>query len=490
MRSALWNRAGLYLFVAVWLVYSVCPPFLSYDSYWTTATAVSLIEHGTTMVDRFAPGAPAAAAYGLECVPPEGAPRKHAWPDGCPAGGHWYNFYFPGTAVLAAPVMLLMKVAVTLIGPLAPRTGFFARAEVSAFLAGDLLRGRPLTELWCASTFGALAAWTQYHIALRFLDRAAALALALLFAFGTAEWSVASRNLYPHGLTVLLVSGALWCLLKSGTDGSPERIRKRDVHSAIGSTALPGRRRAPWDTLVSPQCAEQDPRAFGWAGLLLALSFTVRPSNAIVCAAIAAWVAIHRRKHLARFVLWAAPVAAVFFGYYAWARHGLLPLYVKAAIEPISPLEGAAMYLFSPSRGLLIYMPLTVVSLAGAAAAWRRRWQYPLSRYLIAAAAIESCLIFGAWQGHGFGPRYFADLTPLFLLFLIPAIQRWRETRGGLRRALAAGFLVLAAWGVFTNARGATSIAANQWSALPRDVNTATWRVWDWSDPQFLRGLK
>jgi hypothetical protein len=40
------------------------------------------------------------------------------------------------------------------------------------------------------------------------------------------------------------------------------------------------------------------------------------------------------------------------------------------------------------------------------------------------------------------------------------------------------------------HARGATSIAANQWSALPSSVDDARWRVWDWSDPQFLRGLK
>jgi len=60
----------------------------------------------------------------------------------------------------------------------------------------------------------------------------------------------------------------------------------------------------------------------------------------------------------------------------------------------------------------------------------------------------------------------------------------------GKRRAIAAGFLALVAWGVLVHAHGATSIAANQWSALPVNVDEARWRVWDWSDPQFLRGLR
>jgi hypothetical protein len=50
--------------------------------------------------------------------------------------------------------------------------------------------------------------------------------------------------------------------------------------------------------------------------------------------------------------------------------------------------------------------------------------------------------------------------------------------------------LTLAGWGVFVHGHGATSIAANQWSALPVNVDTARGRVWEWSDAQFLRGLK
>jgi hypothetical protein len=343
-----------------------------------------------------------------------------------------------------------MKAIVRLVGPLVPHTGFFARPEVAAFFHGDLLRGRPLTELWCASTIGALTVWIMYRIALLFLARRTAVGLALLFGFGTSEWSVASRNLFPHGLTLLLLSAALYFLLRS----------------------------------------LENPPMLYWTALFLALSFTVRPSNAISCLAIALYVAKRRRQYLWRFLLCAAPVAAAYFAYYILVRHTLTPVYVSNWLNPMPPLEGAMMHLFSPSRGLFVYTPVALFSIAGAVIACLRRSLFPVTPYLIAIVVAHGALVIWGWPGHCYGPRFFADITHLLILFLIPAIEWWRQTQGAPRRAWAAAFALAAAWGVFTHARGGTSIAANQWSALPVNVDNAKWRVWDWRDPQFLRGLR
>ena len=449
------NR-GLWLFTAVWGVYSICPPFLSYDSYWSVATAVSLMEHGSTRVDQFVAGAPRQADYGLECVPANGPAVAKPALEGCP-GGHWYNNFPLGTAVLALPLLGLMKGGVALVGPLAPHSGFFARREVAAFFAGDLLGGRPLAELWCASTIGALTVWLQYRIALLFLSRRAATGYALLFAFGTTEWSLASRNLYPHGLTLLLLSAALYLLLEPLAEpvGRPKRLPH-----------------------------------YGWAGLCLAMAFAVRPSNAISCAVLTLYVAVHQRRHLARFLLCAAPVAVVFLSYQVLVRHSLIPLYLTEPKGRNPFWEGVAMNFFSPSRGLFIFTPVFLFSLAGMALACRRRWCGPLSAYLAAIAMLHALLVMTIWPGHCYGPRYFADITHLLLLFLIPTILWWQKSSPPARTACAAAFLVLAGWGVFVHGYGATSIAANQWSALPMNVDTAPWRVWDWSDAQFLRGLQ
>lgn len=455
MRVAFWQNRGLCLFAAVWLVYSICPPFLSYDSYWSVATAVSLMEHGSTRVDGFVRDAPRAADYGLECVPAEGPALAKSVAEGCP-GGHWYSNFPLGTAVLVLPLLGVMKGGLALAGGLAPHSGFFARSEVAAFFAGDLLGGRPLAELWCASTIGALTVWLQYRIALLFLSRRAAMWYALLFAFGTTEWSLASRNLYPHGLTLLLLSGALYLLVRGELVGSR---RERLPH-------------------------------FGLVGLLLALAFTVRPSNAISCVALTVYVAIHQRRHLAQFVLWAAPVAVVFFSYQAMVRHSVIPLYLTAPKNSNPFWEGVAMNLFSPSRGLFIFTPVFVFSLAGMVLAYRRRWCGGLSPYLAAIVLLHALLVMTIWPGHCYGPRYFADIAGYLMFFLIPAILWWQKSTPGVRTAYAAAFVVLAAWGVFVHGHGATSIAANQWSALPLNVDNARWRVWQWSDAQFLRGLK
>ena len=434
-RPRFWACAGPRIFACVWLVYMMCPPIVSYDSYWTVATAISLVRHGTTQVDEFVTAAPA-AAYGLECPP---------------GTGHCYNLYPPGTAVLATPIVALIQVAVRIIGPLVPRSrGIFANPDVRAFFSGDLLGGRALTELACASLIGASTVWVQFRIARFYLSPRKSVALALLFAFGTSEWSIASRNLMQHGFTLLLLSGALYFF-------------------------------------VEAQFAR--PRLWA-ASLLLGLAFTVRPSNAISCTVLSIYTAIHLRKHLAVFLVGALPVAIAFFGYQTLVKHSLIPLYVLTAISRMPMGEGILMHLFSPSRGLLIFTPVVVVSVAGMWLSWRRNWCRPLAAWLAVIPVLHFALISSAWPGHGYGPRFFTDVMHLAVFFLIPAILWWEQTTGLARRWLAAGFLVLAVWGVFVNGRGATSYLANDWSARPVNVDGARGRVWDWNDPQFLRGLR
>ena len=446
-----WKKHGLRLFAGVWLVYSVCPPFLSYDSYWTVATAVAILTHGATQVDAFVAAAPPQAEYGVECVPADRPAVVRSIAAGCPEG-HWYSNFPLGTAVLSLPLMVMLKGLLAVVGPLAPHTGIFSRYEVAAFFAGDLLGGRPLTELACASAIGAFTVWLQYRIGLLFLGRRGALCFALLFAFGTTEFSLASRNLYPHGLTLLLLSAVLYLLVKS-------------------QLSPPGK------------------GAYGLAGLLLAAAFTVRPSNAISCVLLAAYVAIHQRRHLARFLAGAIPVALLFFGYQLIVRHSLIPIYITLPKNSNPFWEGMAMNLVSPSRGLFVFTPVFLFVPAGMVLAVRRRWCGSLTPYLLGIVLLHTPLIASLWPGHCYGPRYFADITHLLMFFLLPVILWWQGSAAPARGAWAAAFLVLAAWGVFVHTHGATSIAANQWSALPVNVDQARGRVWDWHDPQFLRGL-
>jgi hypothetical protein len=145
----------------------------------------------------------------------------------------------------------------------------------------------------------------------------------------------------------------------------------------------------------------------------------------------------------------------------------------------------------SPSRGLLVFTPVFLFSLAEVYLSLRERWLFPLAPYFAVIIALHSVLIAQYWPGHTYGPRYFTDMAPFFVVFLVPAVDFWRKMPlGGERTALAAAFVAFAAWGVFVHARGATSTAAQQWNSVPVSVDGAKQRVWDWSDPQFLRGLR
>jgi len=400
-------------------------------------------------VDELIAAAPLPARGSAECVPAGLPAVSHADGNSC-AGGHIYNFFPLGVSILSLPVIFVLQTLTSILSPFVPRSlPLFGNPIIASFFSGDLLQGSPLAELWTASFFGAVAVLLQYRTNLLFLSAQASTWLAALFALGTAEWSVGSRSLGQHGISVLLISTALYLLLRG----------------------------------------LKEPRWLQFTAIPLALAFTVRPANAISVVLITLFIVVHRRRYLLRFVAWSLPVALPFFVYNILVRHSLVPLYYRTGPPFSSVWPGLAMQLFSPSRGLLIFTPVFVFSAIGMALAFRRRWIFPLAPYLVAIVALHALVISLWWPGHCYGSRYFTDMIPLFMLFLIPAIAYWQDMKGPLRTAACGVFAAVALWGVFTNARGATSVAANSWSATPVSVDLAPARVWDWKDPQFLRGL-
>jgi hypothetical protein len=251
--------AGARLFAAVLAVYCVCPPFTGYDSYYVVPTALSLIRHGSTVVDEFVPAAPPVSRYAVEKV-----------------GEHWYNYYPVAVPVLVAPVIALIQGGTDVVARLFPSAaGYAPHPIIAAFFSGDLIGGRPVVELLTGALIGAVTAWLAWVIFRRFLPARSAVYLTLLFAFGTTQWSIASRNLMQHGVSILLLTIAIYLAI----------------------------------------LARERPDRIAWAGLPIALSFTVRPSNCISVVVFTIYVAIHHRRELWRYLAMAGAVAAVFFGY-------------------------------------------------------------------------------------------------------------------------------------------------------------------------------
>ncbi len=442
-------RAGAILFFVVLSIYGICPPFTSNDSYFVVPTALSILRHGSTVIDQYVEAAPAQARYAAECVPARG--RAVLGATTCP-DGHWYNFYPIGVPLLALPVVALVQLLMSTVAALMPGlAGVTSIPILKAFLAGDLAGGNSVVQLIAGSLFGALSAVLLFRIAARFLVERQAALLALLFAFGTSQFSVASRNLFQHGPSVLLLTTTLYLLIR----------------------------------------AEDDPRLVRYAAVSLAAAFLVRPSNFVSAGLFAAYVAWRHPKQTWSFAGGALAIAVPFFLHNRWTHHTWLTTYYHYQSAGRNPFAyGFVMNLVSPSRGLLVFTPVVLFAVAGMILAWRRRWCWPLSPFLAAILFSHMLLIANYWPGHSYGPRYWSDMMPFWIFFLIPVLLAWQKLQGGTRHAVFAGFVLLAAWGVFTNTRGATSLPAQQWNMTPVNVDQAHDRVFDWSDPQFLRGLR
>jgi hypothetical protein len=158
---------------------------------------------------------------------------------------------------------------------------------------------------------------------------------------------------------------------------------------------------------------------------------------------------------------------------------------------------GLEASLISPSRGLLVYVPV-LVFVAFLLIIWRRHLRLRklagLASLVIAAHLI---MIAGSadWNGGGcYGARLSTDLAPWFVLLSIIAIQAMLAARAmtvkmpfvSWHAPLIFGAILLLV-SIFMNARGAASWDTWLWQLLP--ANREGRLMWDWRYPQFFAGL-
>ena len=326
------------------------------------------------------------------------------------------------------------------------------------FLEGDLVGGAPAAEVVIASWITALSVALMYLVAREFLDVGHSLAIAGLCAFATPAWSTASRGLWQHGPSMSLLALTLWLAVR----------------------------------------AHRDPRWIRFAGPPAALAFYVRPTNAVWVAAITLFVFARYRRHLWVYLLGMLPVVALFSAIdLSIYGHSLAPYFFmqRGAAPGLSLLplpEALAGNLISPARGLFVFTPLFLLSLYGVCLKPRWPAARSLRAYLAAAPVVHYLLICSYqdwWGGHCFGPRYFTDVVPLLVFFPIPVLPRMAG-HAGRARLLSGLFCALSAASLFIHFERAANWECMRWNTTPVQIREAPWRIWDWRDIQFLRGLK
>ncbi len=300
--------------------------------------------------------------------------------------------------------------------------------EAASLAHVDLYKHRLFLSLLTSSGIAALSVLFLF-LALKRVCRSEkeALFFALVYAFGTTVWSVASRGLFQHGPSVLFLSIALWALCRGG-----------------GVVPI--------------------------AGMALSLAVINRPTNILIALPLALYVYRSERRHFPAFLALGLP-AALFHAWYADAYWG----------SPISPAQevtranfagsfwtGLSGILVSPSRGLFVFTPVFLFALPAVVTAFRpappgsRR----LPRYLAAGAAATIALYsFWSmwWGGHTFGYRLITEIVPLLTILIAsywPTISRSTACGRGLwSLSLSSPF---------------TSISSERWSFRAASTTAST----------------
>ena len=111
----------------------------------------------------------------------------------------------------------------------------------------------------------------------------------------------------------------------------------------------------------------------------------------------------------------------------------LSPYYTGGQSFDVSGTMAVALAgnLVSPARGLFIFCPLVALSVAGVVVRWRAGELTAFWKALAVIPVLHWIVISAFkhwWGGDSYGPRFFTDLMPVFVVLALPAVEvlaRW-----------------------------------------------------------------
>ena len=428
---------GAAIFLVLLAIFWLSPIRDMTDSSYAMLTSQTIFKYHTFALDRY-------SWPGLQTVPRSGLGANTTVYQVEEVRGHLFYYFPPGTSILSLPYAALMSsFGVSAMNP-----------DGSDNPKGELLIQGSLAALLMAG-----ATWILFFMSRLVVPLHWSVLISIGSALGTQVWSTASRVMWSDTWAIVLVAAAIWLLLSHETG----RI---------------------WSRLTAAMLAT-----------LLAWSYFVRPTNSIAIVAITIYLLVFHRKIFRAYTLTGAAWAGLFM-VYSWHNFGLVvPYYFRTDRLHFGQYwEALAGNLISPSRGLLVFVPVLFFVGYLLARYWK---QLVLKRLAVVSLVIMTghLLIVAAfvpWHGGGcFGPRYSTGLVPWLALLSVLAVRTMLDRKGSVKRyglQLIAGGVLLSL-SIFINARGAISYETSFWNDQPVNIDRQAIRVWDWRYPQFLAGL-
>lgn len=340
------------------------------------------------------------------------------------ANGRLVSFYPVGASVSALPFYLPLWLRGTGVNSL-------AEAEYAGQLA--------------AAAFTAASAALLLLVFAEWLPLLAATGLALLYGLGTCNFSTLNKALWQHSPAVFWVSLAIY-----------------------GLTGLRAR----------------SPRWLACVGFALGMAVFCRPTNLPFLPAAFALLLWRRDFRAAAWLTAGAlPPALMNAWYNIHYLGGLLNFggYTRVGGNGLPTIERVQAHLFSPARGLLIFLPFLL--LLPAAFFFLRRVKPPCDRSLITAFfAGAACSLLltagwrGWWGGYSYGPRLLSDLAPALMPALVPLLlaPRWPKVWRALLLATGTAAIGIHALGALMPGR------PYYWEAVYMPSDTSVENMWKW----------
>ena len=422
-------RLQIILFLLSLVVFLIAPVFQASDSRYTILLSECLLHHRSADLDLFYK-VPVPWLTGDASRPEEANEYQLV-----KARGHVTYFFPHGSSILSIPLVAAINAAGVSAATPDARLNLAGEIRIQRLIASMLMAG-----LTCVF----------FAMAVMMLPVVWSMVIALGASMGSQILSTASRGLWSHTWEVFLLGLIAHSLL--GAEHRGARIH-----------------------LV-------------WLATLVAWSYYVRPTGAVAIVAVSIYVLwVHREN----FIVYAVTLAgwlAAFVGY-SWSVFAAIipPYYMASRLQIhdlILPLVGN---LISPSRGLLVFVPATLFVLY-LTARYRKHMAYSRLAVLAFAQVIALTILIctnKSWTaGYCYGPRYFTDAIPWFVLLAILGLDAMRRARpASHHRIEIAAAIFLLALSIAINARGAWSSAAMDWNPVERHG------IFDWRYPQFMAGL-
>jgi hypothetical protein len=238
--------------------------------------------------------------------------------------------------------------------------------------------------------------------------------------------------------------------------------------------------------------AWKSPALIQFVSLPLGMAYLIRPTASIPIAVLTLYVLALYPHWFLRYMCWAMLIGVPWIAFNLAIYGAILPpYYLGLSYAGESSLSVALLgNLVSPSRGLFTYSPVLLFALTGFVFALREteeRLLHLAYGAIVIAMLIAISSVPAWWAGHSYGPRYTTDLIPFLAYFTAFNFRALAGFTPKWRAALLTGIGVLAAASLVIHAQGALRSTPMSWNYLPDNIDQNPSRLWDWSDPQFLR---